>query len=491
MPFIFDFKYTDAFSFGFLSNVIQADHIACGRRLEHVSACLDHLADEIHPSVFLVLRDTLSRLRDMRSAFFPDEDEDDYGVAGSLLPVWLREEQIARARRDPDYHLSFASRAKLEDAYFNKKTISEDDLYRSAKFVRAREWSSLSSGFFVAALRAIPDESAYRPYFACGRHLADCSNACELSDTVPTSLGKKIRNFQLASGQLTSQAELPWLKTLAQPGLAEKGIYDLDALLPKPFEFNRADPEIENWRRLFSYLYTYIQNEIQSPAITTQHKEERKSSEVALELPTPANIFRKAGRDWTFRYDGGEPFPMRDLVGLFYIAYLIEKNGKTIQAEDLWDAHPKHASDSAHRTVRGAAQAASSSPDASDSGGGATEGHVMSKAALRNIYNRLTAIKGELAQARKNSDESAEKALEREQKMLFKQVRAAMTPGGALRVFDQAHKKRHNAVRKAIMEAIEAIRISDARLGLHLKQSIPLDRPFFQYEPADPIPWSL
>jgi len=216
---------------------------------------------------------------------------------------------------------------------------------------------------------------------------------------------------------------------------------------------------------------------------------ERKTS-----VPDPlasGNIFRKDGVEWQIRYDGGKFFPLKDRVGLFYIAYLIEQGVKPLQAEDLWDAHPKHRSDRSHRTVTGAAQAARVPADESDSGGSDRGNLVIDRETAQEIYVRLAEIRDELERAKEDGDAGAEMALKEEQGKLLDQVRAAMTPGGDLRVFDKAHKKRHNAVRKAIMEAIEAIRISDARLGLHLKQSIPLDRPFFQYEPANPIPWSL
>ena len=70
-----DLNLEHSFEFGFLCSVIRIDHYECGQRLEAVWRCLNALAEVIQSNVFIVLRDLLTKITDMRFQAIPPRGE--------------------------------------------------------------------------------------------------------------------------------------------------------------------------------------------------------------------------------------------------------------------------------------------------------------------------------------------------------------------------------------------------------------------------------
>jgi hypothetical protein len=74
---------------------------------------------------------------------------------------------------------------------------------------------------------------------------------------------------------------------------------------------------------------------------------ETKKSELQAAAITPSaeNIFKRSGDFWQIRFDGLESKPLKHLDGFLYIAYLLQKPGRSLSCKELLETkngqHPK------------------------------------------------------------------------------------------------------------------------------------------------------
>jgi hypothetical protein len=242
--------------------------------------------------------------------------------------------------------------------------------------------------------------------------------------------------------------------------------------------------------------------DLRAAAIPVREKRKERLSALRkrkMGVPDPlafANIFRKDGDDWSVRYDGGKLFPVRDLVGVFYVGYLIEHQGEEFSPSQLSDVYGAQKVDPTSRSAQGAERQADKpvddepQPRRTRSLGVRNDGgESPDDDAMADYHKRLTEIKIELEKASKNRDEAQISRLQEERHFLLDEIAKHMKPDGQPRQQPRDLKKTRDRVKKAIEEAMEKISMKDTALGLHLQNSLKLDT-LFSYKPERAVPWN-
>jgi len=206
------------------------------------------------------------------------------------------------------------------------------------------------------------------------------------------------------------------------------------------------------------------------------------------QLPLPDNLFRKKGNQWQIRYAGGELFSMGDAVGLFYIAYLLDRPKEDVTPLQLWNEHPDHRADPESQSHSGAKQR-SESPDESAKSHVTHGGEMVDKKALRQYKNRLGEIRMKTAEAKQEGDYGKVAELQNEHEFIRKEVRSATNLGGDPKVFSDKAKNVTDAVRNAIDRSIAKIEKTDPKLWQHLDNAVHRKPPPYSYRFEEPIDW--
>ena len=176
--------------------------------------------------------------------------------------------------------------------------------------------------------------------------------------------------------------------------------------------------------------------------------------------------FRRIGDQWQLSF-AGHAIPHRDLRGMTYIHYLIERAPKLVPALELRRA----AEPDYQPTILGSA------------------GEVLDEQALRKYHQRLAELHLEDDDAQYVNDFGRMQAIQEEQAALEDALNSGVGLGGRKRKASDDLERNRKAVSKAITTAIQIITDAHPDLGHHLRTHITCgDHCFYRQEPG--IIWS-
>lgn len=177
-----------------------------------------------------------------------------------------------------------------------------------------------------------------------------------------------------------------------------------------------------------------------------------------------AAALRCDGDLWTLEFEG-RTTRVRDMVGLRYLARLVENPGCELASLQL--AAPEGAATS-------------------------HSGELLDAQARREYASRLRALEGDLAEAERNADLGRSERLGDEIERLRAELTRGFGLGGRSRVAGSPSERARLAVTRAIRYAIERIGERDEELAEHLSRSVRTGV-FCAYEPSsrDRVTWTL
>jgi tetratricopeptide (TPR) repeat protein len=177
-----------------------------------------------------------------------------------------------------------------------------------------------------------------------------------------------------------------------------------------------------------------------------------------------SGVFRRQGRGWLVELDGHRAV-VGDLVGMCYLAELLESPGRNIPALTLASGEPAVPEAGRHELLDDQARAAYAA--------------------------RLRELAGELAEAEANADLGRAERLRAARDMLIDELERATGLGGRPRSFAGEAERARTAVRKAIKRAIDEIDAGHPAIGRVLRSSVTTGTTCV-YEPGPdaPITWS-
>jgi hypothetical protein len=179
-----------------------------------------------------------------------------------------------------------------------------------------------------------------------------------------------------------------------------------------------------------------------------------------------ANVFQRDNGTWTIRF-GTHTIQQKHTLGLFYIAELIAKKGRSIAAGTL--------------------RAAGHGQVPTKGGAGA---EAADEEALRKYRDRLEEIDAELNQAERKNDVGTKARLDHDRAALLAEIRKSTGLGQRVRKLNEGIERHRKAVSNAIRRAISAIEKQHRELGVHLDTSIQTGRAFC-YLPKDDVAWRV
>lgn len=205
------------------------------------------------------------------------------------------------------------------------------------------------------------------------------------------------------------------------------------------------------------------------------------------QVDIPDNIFRRRGSAWEVRFQGRQVFTVAQCKGADYLHYLLSSPGKAIDVTDLiCGAEAEHC---------GYLMAMDSLPEEERRKGKhrllADLGSIADKDALREYYERVTEINGELDRARRKGDHLLVRELEDEREKIFVRIREAYRLDGGSRKAGDKRKSMRDSFRANVKRLIaKQIKETDPDLAEHLRRFIKFGNTP-KYEPANPISWQL
>jgi len=203
------------------------------------------------------------------------------------------------------------------------------------------------------------------------------------------------------------------------------------------------------------------------------------SKEVRAEWPDPTsasiqdpitdetNSFRFAGDYWLITY-GGQTQPLKNTIGIRYIAYLIQNQGKEVHVSDLYYAiNPPDANaiNTTHSSMT-AEQLGGMGLSISDLG---DAGDVLAPEGKRRIEQGIRQLQHQIDETIEFGDIEKQEMLEKKQDELVEYIQSVTGKGGRSRKAASNHTRRVDAVSKAIRTAIKKIHDLHPRLGNHLQ----------------------
>jgi tetratricopeptide (TPR) repeat protein len=196
------------------------------------------------------------------------------------------------------------------------------------------------------------------------------------------------------------------------------------------------------------------------PVPRPEHRGERTAGGAG----TRSGVFRRQGRSWIVELDGHRAV-VGDLVGMCYLAELLESPGRSIPALTL-------------------ASGEAAVPEAG--------WHELLDDRARAAYTaRLRELTGELAEADANADLGQAERLRAARDMLVDELERATGLGGRPRSFAGDAERARTAVRKAIKRAIDEIDAGHPAIGRVLRSAVTTGTTCV-YEPGShaPIVWT-
>lgn len=258
-----DSKVAVVFDIGFLGSVLRSGYYAYGERLQEVWRCLDKLGEVIHPSVFIVLRDLLTKLTNLGAKICP------YVTASiqkdtCFLSRWLRD---VRAREGMSM-LDGTSLPEGEIAigvYYRAGRVRREVIKLSQKrLTRYRTWIKLSHEFQTAAWQTFRKSSTYYCWFRAGYCLGDWINVHALRSEHSSLFNPTVKAFQQSVLELPRQflTRAPWLNRLAKYKFRENTAIELSKLVKNRVEPSGTDGEHPDYQLQLAILYDRIVEEV-------------------------------------------------------------------------------------------------------------------------------------------------------------------------------------------------------------------------------------
>lgn len=164
----------------------------------------------------------------------------------------------------------------------------------------------------------------------------------------------------------------------------------------------------------------------------------------------PPNEFRRSGRAYTVRFEGGERFVLLPTKGAAYLHALLSRPGGTVSATAV-------ASQVARRRVEL---------------GLGTAGKRADRESLSAIHGRMAELREDIEKAKENNDPAAQEQAERELEALAGELRSCKDIRGKIRALGDEREKVRKAVYNALRRVFEEVAESDPALAEHLEQNV-------------------
>ena len=180
---------------------------------------------------------------------------------------------------------------------------------------------------------------------------------------------------------------------------------------------------------------------------------------------SPPNSFRMTGDHWEICFQK-KRFAISDAIGMWYLAELLSRPGKTLNPVELENARTGIATRS------------------STSGSGDT----FDEEARRAYKRTLAELGARIAEAERNDDIGTLEALQSEQHAILQQLQKDIGKNGKARVVTDESRSRKN-VRQAVNRDIKRIAEHHSDLGEHLK--IAFKGNAMCYRPTNDVNWEF
>lgn len=209
-------------------------------------------------------------------------------------------------------------------------------------------------------------------------------------------------------------------------------------------------------------------------------------------LPARTGILRKEGEYWTVGF-GGKYFRLKDSKGLGYLAHLLRHPGVEFHVLDLFGGIASPPREDESRLSRGPARG-DNNPESADIHITrlSDAGEMLDEQAKLSYRRRLSDLRGELEEAKKQGNvERAERA-EWEIDALTSELSRAVGLGGRNRRAASASERARQNITKTLKALVERIAQNDTPLGDILSQCIKTGT-FCSYRPISdaPILWEF
>ena len=204
-----------------------------------------------------------------------------------------------------------------------------------------------------------------------------------------------------------------------------------------------------------------------SRVLATLRETEQVQAAVTLaeSYPDDAHVFQRQGKTWLVVF-GGTPKSVGHMVGMSYVAHLLQTPGQEIHAAAL----------------RGAVSGDGDAPVLGSAG------DMIDDQALMEYKERLGEIEGELEEARANNDTGRVQVLTEEQAFLYAEVGRATGLHGSKREAVDERERARQAVSVAIHRALRAIKTEHKPLWQHLHGFLDIGE-FLSYRPDRTTSW--
>jgi len=198
--------------------------------------------------------------------------------------------------------------------------------------------------------------------------------------------------------------------------------------------------------------------------------------------------FRRSGDYWEVWFEGEEK-TIKDMVGMSYIAYMLDRPDEGIKASSLYLAVtglPPTEPKDPHKGMT-----AEQLEEQGLSGIGLEDVNSMvDPQTVTECNKKIHELEFNITQASESGNALKEQALKKELKTTREYLASATDIRGRPRQTQDADKRIYQAVSKAISRAINELTEKHEALGRHLRNSISLGS-FISYKPERPISWQL
>jgi hypothetical protein len=258
-------------------------------------------------------------------------------------------------------------------------------------------------------------------------------------------------------------------------------------------------------RKLHTKILARLDRAARSP-LDSSLKEQTQiaitESQVADELPTSSGdrnpgtpvdatgaqyVFQRNVRGWRLKFGGDDTHRLPDLVGLFYIHFLVTQVGEPFSGTALRGERYKFSGDAIGSAVQQAEIPLARDVAPVSAANNRMNELVEKRENLARVQARLTEVNNELEDAAEFRNEEKASQLQKEKEQLEDHLKKATAIGGKIRLESNQAKNDRDAVIKAIKLAFDIV--LDERAATHFKKSIPLTDKELCYKPEHPINW--
>jgi hypothetical protein len=202
----------------------------------------------------------------------------------------------------------------------------------------------------------------------------------------------------------------------------------------------------------------------------------------------PPSVFQKSGDFWQIAYRGEKSTPLKDSLGLQYIAFLLANPHREIHVAELAYALNGHRRNG--HPVLGKMQPGKPNEDGLSVSLTEETEPLLDTRAKEEFRKRLEEIRQALHEAMQHNDLPRITNLNEEQDFLQNELKRAVGIGGKNRKTKNTNEKIRKAVTNRISAALKRLTKRLPPLGQHLSNAIRTGT-FCSYCPEKKIPWKL